>query len=57
MKVKFEVACGGAVFTYKKDDVGLAEAQELLCNPDVIRITVTKQTPAQYLKTVGAINE
>lgn len=38
------------MFDYKNDYGTLEEAMELLKNPDVIKITVTKMTPAQYFK-------
>lgn len=50
MKIKFQYAKGKAVFDYKNDCGTLEEAMELLKNPDVIKITVTKMTPAQYFK-------
>lgn len=52
MKVKFQHAKGRAVVTYKGDDVTIEEVMELLKNPEVITLTVTKETPAQYLKRV-----
>lgn len=42
--------------TYKGDDVTMEEVMELLKNPEVITLTVTKETPAQYLKRVGPVN-
>jgi len=56
MKVKFQHAQGKAVITYKGDDVTMEEVLELLKNPNVITLTVTKETPAQYLKRVGPMN-
>lgn len=56
MKIKFQHATGRAVVSYKNDDGTIEEAIELLKNPDVISITVTKMTPAQYLKKAGALN-
>jgi len=56
MKVKFQHAQGKAVITYKGDDVTMEEVLELLKNPNVITLTVTKETPAQYLKRVGPVN-
>lgn len=56
MKVKFQRAKGRAVVTYKGDDVTMEEVMELLKNPEVITLTVTKETPAQYLKRVGPVN-
>lgn len=57
LKIKFQHACGKAVISYKNDDGTLEEAVALLKNPEVISITITKQTPSQYLKKVGAMNE
>ena len=50
MKIKFQYASGKAVFDYKNDSATLEEAIDLLNNPNVIKITVTKMTPAQYFK-------
>lgn len=55
MKIKFKVGAGKAVLEYK-DDCTLEEAVELLSDPKVISITVTKMTPAEYLKKAGAVN-
>lgn len=57
MKIKFNVVQGGVVFTMKNDNATLAEAARLLNDENVISITVTKQTPAQYLKKQRPINE
>ena len=57
MKVKFNYADGSAVYTYTNDDATLQHAVDLLKDPNVISITVTKQTPTQYLKTQRALNE
>lgn len=57
MKIKFQHATGRAVISYKNDYGTIEEAIELLKNPDVINITVTKQTAAQYLKKARALNE
>ncbi len=56
MKIKFQHAMGRAVVSYKNDDGTIEEAIDLLKNPDVISITVTKMTPAQYLQKAGALN-
>lgn len=53
MKIKFQHAQGKAVVEYKNDYGTPEEAMELLKNPDVIKITVTKMTPAQYFKKVN----
>lgn len=50
MKIKFQYASEKAVFDYKNDSATLEEAIDLLNNPNVIKITVTKMTPAQYFK-------
>ena len=57
MKVKFNVARGGAVYTYKNDDITLEGVLALVANDFVIGITITKQTPAQYLKTQHGVYE
>ena len=57
MKIKFNVADGSMVFTYKKDDATLEEAADLLRREEVIGLTVTKQTSAQYLKGRRGVNE
>lgn len=57
MRAKFNVAHGRAVFSYKSDDITLDKAIELVRNPEVISVTITKQTPAQYLKSQKALNE
>ena len=56
MKVKFQYAKGKAVVSYHAD-VTLEEALDILRDPDVITLTVTKKTAAQYLKEVGPVNE
>lgn len=57
MKIKFQYAQGLAVLDYKNDSGTLEEAMELLKNPDVIKITVTKMTPAQYFKKKAGDNQ
>ena len=57
MKIKFQYAQGLAVLDYKNDSGTLEEAMELLKNPDVIEITVTKMTPAQYFKKKAGDNQ
>lgn len=50
MKIKFQYASGKAVFDYKNDSATLEEAIDLLNNPNVIKITVTKMTPGAILQ-------
>lgn len=50
IKITFSVAKEGAVASYELTDGGIKEAHELLDNPNVIKISVTKETPSQYLK-------
>lgn len=57
MKIKFNVAQGSAVFTYKNDNATLAEALDLVQRDEVLSISISKQTPAQYLKTQRALND
>jgi hypothetical protein len=56
MKIKFNYAQGSVVATYKNDNATLQQAEEMLHDPSVISITVTKQTAAQYLKGQRALN-
>lgn len=56
MNVKFQHVQGRAVVTYKGDDLTMEEVMELLKNPEVITLTVIKETPAQYLKRIGPVN-
>ena len=50
MKLRFQHAQGRAVAEYKDDEATLDEIIEILKNPDVIKVTVVKETPAQYFK-------
>ncbi len=50
MKIKFQHATGNAVIDYKNDWGTIEEAIAILKDPNVIKITVTKMTPAQYFK-------
>ena len=52
VKIKFKVASGSAVIDYKNDYGTVEEAKKLLENDDVISISVVKQTPAQYFKSL-----
>lgn len=53
MKIKFKVARGPAVIDYKGDAVTIDEVKELLERDEVISLSVTKMTPAQYFKSLG----
>lgn len=50
MKIKFEVARGDAVISYSDNNASLKEAIDLVTRDDVIKISITKKTSAQYLK-------
>lgn len=52
VKIKFKVASGSAVIDYKNDYGTVEEAKKLLESDDVISISVVKQTPAQYFKSL-----
>lgn len=58
MKIKFKVARGPAVIDYKGDAATIDEVKDLLEREEVISLTVTKMTPAQYFKSLkgGAVN-
>ena len=51
MKIKMQVANGSAVYTMKGEEDTIEQVIALLKNPDVISITVTKQTPNEYFKS------
>lgn len=51
MKIKMQVANGSAVYTMKSEEDTIEQVIALLKNPDVISITVTKQTPNEYFKS------
>lgn len=57
MKVKFNVGKGCAVISYQNNHATIEQAIDLLKRDEVISITVTKQTPAQYLKNTGIAKE
>lgn len=50
MRIKFKLARGRAVLDMTRQGGTLEEAVKLLADPNVISITVVKQTPAQYLR-------
>lgn len=51
MRIKMQVANGSAVYTMKGEEDTIEQIIALLKNPDVISITVTKQTPNEYFKS------
>lgn len=57
MNVKFKVGAGKAVIEYSGKDQTLEEVIALIKDPAVISLTVVKETPKQYLKRVGPVNE
>lgn len=52
MKIRFKVARGLAVVEYKDDAATLDEVKQLLERDEVISLSVTKMTPAQYFKSL-----
>lgn len=52
VKIKFKVASGSVVIDYKNDYGTVEEAKKLLESDDVISISVVKQTPAQYFRSL-----
>lgn len=56
MKIKMQVANGSAIYNMRGEEDAIEQVIELLKNPDVISITVTKQTPNEYFKTVRKEN-
>lgn len=51
MKIKIQVVNGSAVYTMKDEEDTIEQVIALLKNPDVISITVTKQTSNEYFKS------
>lgn len=52
MRIKMQVANGSAVYTMKGEEDTIEQVVALLKNPDVISITITKQTPTEYFKSI-----
>ena len=52
MKVKWKCAQGPAVVEYSAEITDMGEVLNILQDPAVISITVKKQTPAEYFKTL-----
>lgn len=52
MRIKMQVANGSAVYTMKGEEDTIEQVVALLKNPDVISITITKQTPMEYFKSI-----
>lgn len=57
MKIKMQVANGSVIYNMRGEEDAIEQVIELLKNPDVISITVTKQTPNEYFKTVRKEND
>ena len=52
MRIKMQVANGSAVYTMKGEEDTIEQVVALLKNPDVISITITKQTPTECFKSI-----
>ena len=52
MRIKMQVANGSAVYTMKGEEDTIEQGVALLKNPDVISITITKQAPKEYFKSI-----
>ena len=52
MRIKMQVANGSAVYTMKGEEDTIEQVVALLKNPDVISITITKQTPTEHFKSI-----
>ena len=52
MRIKMQVANGSAVYTMKGEEDTIEQVIALLKNPDVISITITKQAPTEYFKSI-----
>ena len=56
MKIKYKQTSGPVIAEFTQKDATLEEAVELLKSPNVISISVTKETPAQYMNRAPALN-
>jgi len=58
MKVSYKVGRGKAVLDYRNDEsLTIEQVVEIVKDPNVLRITITKMTTKDYLKKVGPVNE
>lgn len=52
MRIEMQVSNGSANFTTQNEQDTIEQVIALLKNPDVISITITKQTPTEYFKSI-----
>jgi len=58
MKVSYKVGRGKAVLDYRNDEsLTMEQVMEMVKDPNVLQITITKMTTKEYLKKVGPVNE
>ena len=57
MKVSYKVGKGKAVLDYRNDkSLTMEQVLEMVKDPDVLQITITKMTTREYLKKAGPVN-
>jgi len=58
MKVSYKVGRGRAVLDYRNDkSLTMEQVIEMVKDPNVLQITITKMTTKEYLEKAGAVNE
>ncbi len=57
MKVSYKVGKGKAVLDYRNDkSLTMEQVLELVKDPNVLQISITKMTTTEYLKKAGPVN-
>ncbi len=58
MRVSYKVGRGKAVLDYRNDEsLTMEQVVEMVKDPNVLQITITKMTTKEYLKKAGPMNE
>lgn len=58
MKVSYKVGRGKAVLDYRSDEsLTMEQVLEMVKDPNVLQISITKMTTREYLKKTGPMNK
>lgn len=58
MKVSYKVGRGETVLDYRGDEsLTMEQVLEMVKDPNVLQISITKMTTREYLKKAGPLNE
>jgi len=58
MKVSYKVGRGKAVLDYRNDEsLTMEQVLEMVKDPTVLQISITKMTTKEYLKKAGPVNK